>query len=212
MNPTDARHEYTQASLDERDVDRDPIRQFQSWLDQATEADVPEPHAMTVATATPEGVPSARIVLLRGVDERGFTFFTNYDGRKGGEIEANPAAALVFFWQQIERQVRVEGKVVRVSEAESDDYFRGRPTKSKLGAWVSKQSEVIPDRAHLEKEMEAIQDRFPGETVLRPPHWGGYRVVPSTIEFWQGRRSRLHDRVVFRREPGEDWRIERLAP
>lgn len=212
MTPTDARQEYTRASLDEHEIDRDPIRQFQTWLDQAAEAEVPEPHAMTIATATPSGIPSARVVLLRGVDERGFVFYTNYQGRKGRELDANPVAALVFFWQPLERQVRIEGRVERVSAAESDDYFSRRPTGSKRGAWVSQQSQVVGSRADLEQEMDRITDRFPADEIPRPHHWGGYRVIPSLIEFWQGRRSRLHDRVNFRRDVSGAWTIERLAP
>jgi pyridoxamine 5'-phosphate oxidase len=206
------RHDYEKSSLDESTVDRDPIRQFQAWFDEATAAGIDEPNAATVATATPEGRPSARVILVRGFDDRGFVFYTNYQGRKGREIEANPFASLLFFWQPLERQVRIEGPVVRVTEAESDDYFRGRPTGSKLGAWVSNQSEVVAGRAVLESDLEAVKARFTGDEIPRPPHWGGFRVVPEVIEFWQGRRSRLHDRLVFRKATDAGWTIERLAP
>jgi pyridoxamine 5'-phosphate oxidase len=206
------RVDYEKASLDESSVDRDPIRQFHLWFDQATEAGLAEPHAATVATASPEGRPSARIVLVRGFDDRGFVFYTNYQSRKGRELEANPFASIVFFWQPLERQVRVEGSVVRASEAESDEYFRSRPTGSKLGAWVSNQSGVVPGREALESELEVIKGRFAGDEIPRPPHWGGFRIVPESIEFWQGRRSRLHDRLIYRRSPEGGWRIERLAP
>ena len=206
------RQDYEKAALDESAVDPDPFRQFQLWFDQATDASIPEPHAVTVATATPEGRPSARVVLMRGFDDRGFVFFTNYRSRKGREIEANPFASMCFFWQALERQVRVEGRVVLASEAESDEYFKGRPTGSKLGAWVSNQSGVVAGRGALEAELEAIRARFPGDEIPRPPHWGGYRVVPESVEFWQGRRSRLHDRLLYRRTTEGGWRVERLAP
>jgi pyridoxamine 5'-phosphate oxidase len=206
------RHDYEQASLDESAVDRDPIRQFQVWFEAATAAGIPEPNAMTLATASPEGRPSARIVLMRGFDERGFVFFTNYESRKGREIEANPFVSLVFFWQAMERQVRVEGTIARASASESDDYFQGRPTGSKRGAWVSNQSGVVAGREALESELAVIEGRFPGGEIPRPPYWGGYRVAPSSVEFWQGRRSRLHDRLVYRKTEEAGWRIERLAP
>ncbi len=212
MPSIETRHDYERASLSEGQVESDPFRQFEVWYDQAKAAGLAEPNAMTVATATPDARPSARVVLMRGFDPRGFTFFTNYESRKGSEIEANPLASCVFFWQPMERQVRVEGKVERTPVAESDEYFAGRPRMSKLGAWVSHQSGVVSGREVLEAEMVALQARYPGDDVPRPPHWGGYRVVPDSVEFWQGRRSRLHDRIVYRREPGEDWRIERLSP
>jgi len=212
MPTIDQRHDYEKASLDEGMVADDPFRQFQGWFDHATAEGVAEPNAMIVATASAGGRPSARVVLMRGFDDRGFTFFTNYQSRKGDEIEANPFASAVFFWQPLERQVRVEGAVVRVSAAESDEYFRGRPAGSKLGAWASRQSAVVPGREALEAEIEGLKARFPGDEIPRPPHWGGYRIVPEAVEFWQGRRSRLHDRIVYRRTPEGGWRIERLSP
>src|SRR5262245_32871690 len=200
-----------QPALDEADLDPDPFRQFRLWLDQAVAAPIKEPLAMALATATPDGRPSARMVLLRGFDERGFVFFTNYDSRKGGEMEANPRAALAFYWDVLDRQVRIEGRVEHTSDAESDEYFRGRPHGSRLGAWASRQSEVIVNRQVLERQMEELQARYPGE-VPRPSCWGGYRVVPETIEFWEGRANRLHDRLRYVRQGTGGWRIERLSP
>jgi pyridoxamine 5'-phosphate oxidase len=210
---TDARKEYEQGSLDEATVDRDPIKQFAVWYDAAVAAGLPEPEAMTLSTATPDGRPSARIVLLRGFDARGFCFFTNYESRKGRELVANPYAALTFHWTEHERQVRIEGRVEKTTAAESDAYFTSRPPASRIGAWSSPQSEVLADRAALEDLFATFTSENPDDTAIpRPEHWGGYRIVPEQIEFWQGRRSRLHDRLRFRRDGSSVWIVERLAP
>lgn len=206
------RREYTRAGLSEEDAAADPIEQFRRWFGEALAADLHEPNAMTVATATPDGRPSARIVLLKGFDERGFVFYTNYEGRKGRELEENPYGALVFYWGELERQVRVEGRVVRVSGEESDAYYESRPRVSRLGAWASEQSRTVRDRGMLEDRLRDLDRRY-GEEVPRPPFWGGYRVEPASVEFWQGRENRLHDRLWYSRPgvPGE-WKITRLQP
>ncbi|MFM8634941.1 MAG: pyridoxamine 5'-phosphate oxidase [Planctomycetia bacterium] len=210
---THDRKEYLHGSLDEASVDRDPIGQFAAWYDAARAAGVAEPEAMTLSTATRDGQPSARIVLLRSFDARGFCFFTNYDSRKGRELDANPRAALTFHWTELERQIRIEGRVEKTSAAESDAYFQSRPRGSRIGAWSSPQSEVLPDRQALEDLFARFHAEHPDDTAIpRPDHWGGYRLVPERIEFWQGRPSRLHDRLRFRRGADGGWAIERLAP
>ena len=212
MSITELRREYRLARLDVADVDPDPVVEFGRWMDQALRADVPEPHAMTLATASADGVPSARVVLLRGYDASGFTFFTDYRSRKGRELADNPRAGACFFWPELERQVRVSGTVRKVSRDESEAYFRTRPRGSRLGAWASTQSAVIADRGVLEERLRDATAQF-GETgeVPLPEHWGGYRIVPVEFEFWQGRESRLHDRLRYRKQ-GDTWRLERLSP
>lgn len=210
-NVADLRKDYTQGGLSESEAGDDPIALFRTWFDAALTAELPEPNAFTLATATPDGRPSARVVLLKGFDERGFTFFTNYDSRKGKEIAANPAVAMVFLWHEFERQVRIEGQAMPVTPEESDEYYRIRPLGSRLGAWASPQSVVIPGREFLEAQHAELMARYPDGEVPRPPHWGGYRVAPEVIEFWQGRPSRLHDRIRFRKS-GANWIRERLAP
>lgn len=212
MQIADMRKEYIWGGLSESDVDADPMRQFEKWFQQALAANLPEPNVMTLATATADGQPSARVVLLKAFDADGFTFFTNYDSRKGRELSANPQAALLFFWPELQRQLRIEGAVERVAEAESDAYFRSRPLGSRLGAWASQQSEVIPNREMLEQRVRELMERFPDGETPRPPYWGGFRVRPLTIEFWQGRPDRLHDRLRYRRNEGDDWCLERLSP
>lgn len=210
---TDARKEYEQAILEEADIEQDPLRQFSRWYEAAVAAGVPEPEAMTLSTATTDGRPSARIVLLRGYDERGFCFFSNYNSHKGRELAVNPYAALTFHWVEQERQVRIEGRVQKTSSAESDAYFFSRPSGSRIGAWSSPQSEVIPSRETLDQLFRKFQEQYSDESAIpRPEHWGGYRLNPERIEFWQGRPSRLHDRLQFVREGKAAWALQRLAP
>lgn len=202
---------YERGTLDAGAVGTDPFALFGVWFaDALAAADVVEPNGMTVATADADGRPSSRVVLLRAWDERGFVFYTNYESRKGEELAARPYAALLFWWGALQRQIRIEGRVERVSDAESDTYFATRPRGHRLSAWASRQSSAVPDRAFLERAMTDAEARFAGD-VPRPPFWGGFRVVPERFEFWQGRRNRVHDRIVFRRS-GESWRIERLSP
>jgi pyridoxamine 5'-phosphate oxidase len=206
------RTEYRQYSLSEQEVDPDPIRQFMVWFSQALNAQVREPNAMTLATATPEGVPSARIVLLKGVDADGFVFFTNYLSQKGRELERNPRATLLFFWPELERQVRVEGTVSRASAEESDAYFATRPAASRIGAAASPQSQVIPSREFLEERFKQLETQYPQGDVPRPAYWGGFRLHPQRLEFWQGRPGRLHDRIDYVRDSRGQWIIRRIAP
>ena len=211
MHLADLRKDYTQRGLSEADLLADPIAQFRVWFDQALAAGLAEPNAMTLATCTPDGHPSARVVLLKGLDERGLVFFTSYDGRKAQELAANPRASLVFYWAELERQVRIEGGVERTSEAESDAYFESRPRGSQLGAWSSEQSHVVAGRSVLEARIAEVEAKYANGPVPRPPFWGGFRVRPEVVEFWQGRSNRLHDRLRYRRD-GTLWVIERICP
>ena len=235
MSIADLRREYNLAGLRRRDLDNDAIVQFRNWFEQASGARASgrirklliktykslfliktaqqlDLNAMTLATADRQGRPSARVVLLKGLDERGFIFFTNYNSRKGRELEENPEAALVFYWPEQERQVCVAGQIGRVPEAESEAYFATRPHGSQIGAWASDQSAVVRDRAELEQKWDQVEKQYPGQRVPRPPHWGGYVLKPTRMEFWQGRPNRLHDRFRYTRQPDNSWLIERLSP
>jgi pyridoxamine 5'-phosphate oxidase len=207
------RENYTRGGLDERNAHHNPIVQFETWFAQAQASDLREPNAMTLATATSDGKPSARIVLLKEVSESGFVFYTNYKSRKGRDLESNPWAALIFFWAELERQVRIEGSVSRLTRNESETYFRSRPKGSRLGAWASRQSEPVESRAQLEIRLRDLEARYAGtDSVPLPESWGGYLVRPDVLEFWQGRPNRLHDRLEYRRKGESDWEIRRLSP
>lgn len=211
-NIAELRQDYTLQGLNETEVDCNPFAQFKEWFDEALSTDILEPNAMTVATTTPEGKPSARMVLLKDFDARGFVFYTNYNSHKAQELAENPQAALVFWWAELQRQVRICGRVEKVSESESDKYFYSRPFSSRLGAWASNQSEVIENREVLEQHLEELKEKYHDREIPRPSHWGGIRVIPAEIEFWQGRSSRLHDRLVYTRMEDGSWKIERLSP
>jgi len=210
MNIADLRQEYMRAGLSEAQADADPLRQFERWFDDALRAKLPLPNAMTLATVTPAGAPSARIVLLKGVEQGAFLFYTNYLSRKGQELERRASACLLLLWSDLERQVRIDGTVQKVTAGESDAYYATRPLGARLGAWASVQSAPVPSRETLEKALASARERH-GDQPPRPPHWGGYRVVPQQIEFWQGRADRLHDRLLYRRAGGS-WTLERLSP
>jgi len=205
------RHDFSKQTLDKKDVNNNPFIQFEKWIKEAIEAQVNEPNAMTLCTATKEGKPSARIVLLRNFTEDGFIYYTNYTSRKGIEISDNPNCAILFFWPELERQIRIEGEVQKQTSEESDLYFNTRPRESKIGAWTSSQSKVISDRGVLNKEFEINSNKYPTDMIPRPAFWGGYIVKPLTIEFWQGRPNRLHDRILYTKE-NNNWKIDRLAP
>jgi pyridoxamine 5'-phosphate oxidase len=211
MKLSDIRKEYTIKSLDSNDVSFDPLNQFRVWMDEAIDSEVPEVNAMCLSTLGLNGFPNARIVLLKEMDH-GFVFFTNYESEKGQEIEANPKGSLTFFWPELERQVRMIGLLEKVSEKESDEYFLSRPKGSQIGAWTSPQSATIADRNELNSRLEEMEKRFSTEPLTRPDFWGGYRLLPFKIEFWQGRPSRLHDRICYEKQSDASWKISRLAP
>lgn len=211
-NIANLRQDYTLQGLSENEIDSNPFAQFKEWFDEALSADILEPNAMTVATTTPEGKPSARMVLLKDFDARGFVFYTNYNSQKAQELAENPQAALVFWWAELQRQVRICGRVEKISDSESDKYFYSRPLGSRLGAWASNQSEVVESREVLEQQLQDLKEKYQDREIPRPSHWGGIRVIPTEIEFWQGRSSRLHDRLVYTRNYDDGWKIERLSP
>lgn len=208
----DIRKDYRQSVLLEEAAEKNAIEQFTKWWNEAVNSQLDEVNAMTLATVTPSGAPTARIVLLKSYDREGFVFFTNYSSHKGLEMEQHPEACLLFFWKELERQVRISGRIEKVSEAESDEYFYSRPEGSRIGAHVSPQSKVIPGREWLEQREQELSAAFAGKTITRPTHWGGYRLIPSSIEFWQGRPNRLHDRLLYTLGADGSWKIERLAP
>lgn len=212
LSVADLRQNYTRAGLSEDEVPLNPIELFQLWLAQAIEAEILEPNGMTLATINEFGYPVARMVLLKGFDQRGFVFYTNYNSDKAQQLKVNPKASLVFWWSDLERQVRVEGTVTKIDAAESDAYFSSRPRGSQLGAWVSDQSKVIPNREVLEERLKALEIEYQNQKIPRPDHWGGMRLVPVMIEFWQGRPNRLHDRLRYRLIGEDQWTIERLSP
>lgn len=208
----DIRKEYKLQSLSEHEIAANPVQQFEKWWNEAIHSGIDEVNAMTVATSSNDGVPAARTILLKGFDERGFVFFSNYNSYKGQQLQENPRACLVFFWKELERQVRITGVVEKTSAKESDEYFNSRPEGSRIGAWTSPQSQVIASRQWLEENEKKFQEAFKNETIKRPEHWGGYRVKPVNIEFWQGRPNRLHDRIQYSLTEDGNWLIERLAP
>ena len=212
MDAQSLRREYLRTELLETNVHPDPVEQFRRWFEEALSADLHEPNAMTIATATRDGRPSARVVLLKGFNERGFVFHTNYEGRKGRELEANPNCALAFYWGELERQVRIEGRATRVPDKESDAYFANRPRGSQLGAWASEQSRPVEDRTELERRLKELEEEYEGLEIPRPSFWGGFRVEPERMEFWQGRENRLHDRLLYSESGGGAWKIQRLQP
>ena len=211
-NLAELRRDYALKTLDEGEVDRDPLKQFGTWMFEAIQAQVPEPTAMTLATADAKGRPSARIVLLKGLDPRGFVFYTNYQSRKGKNLAQNPLAAMTFLWKELERQVRIEGKIEKVTPQESAAYYATRPLGSRIGAWASPQSVVVAGQSWLIKTFQYYTERFKHGKIPKPPHWGGYRVKPVRIEFWQGRPNRMHDRILYTEANQGSWKIERLAP
>jgi pyridoxamine 5'-phosphate oxidase len=206
------RHEYIGEGLRRADLDADPVRQFDKWFAAAIKAEIRDANAMALATATPDGKPSVRVVLLKSFDESGFVFFTNYTSKKGRELEENPRAALVLYWMEVERQIRIDGTVEKIRREESEQYFHTRPAGAQIGAWASQQSEVIDARRVLDARLAEMTQRFAGGEIPLPPHWGGYRLKPQTVEFWQGRTNRLHDRFRYTRDKSGSWLIERLAP